>query len=156
MTNEPPAGDEPDDRMSEDEVSQETLMRYLDGELPPEERRRVESAMEGSTELRRELAVYRTLHEDLATIAFESPALRGSVWDGVHKRLTKPIGWLLFATGLSAWLLHAIYVFLMSDSPSWEKLATSAVVIGILLLFASVIHDRYRELLTDPYRRVER
>jgi anti-sigma factor RsiW len=156
MTNETPIGAEPDDRVIENEISHEMLMRYLDGELPPEERRRVEGAVERSTELRRELAIYRTLHEDLATISFEAKATRGSVWEGVHKRLTRPIGWLLLATGIVAWLIHAVYVFTTSAGPSWEKLATSAVVIGILLLFASVIHERYRELLTDPYRKIER
>jgi hypothetical protein len=37
-----------------------------------------------------------------------------------------------------------------------EKILTSAVVIGVLLLLATVIHDRYREYLTDPYRHLER
>lgn len=156
MTNETPIGAEPDDRAIGNEISHEMLMRYLDGELPPGERRRVEEAVERSTELRRELAIYRTLHEDLATISFEAKATRGSVWESVHKRLTRPIGWLLLATGIVAWLIHAAYVFTTSAGPSWEKLATSAVVIGVLLLFASVIHDRYRELLTDPYRKIER
>jgi anti-sigma factor RsiW len=156
MTNDTPAQAEPGDRMIEGDISHETLMRYLDGELPPEERRRVEEAVERSTELRREITIYRSLHEDLATLSFETNATRGSVWDSVHKRLTRPIGWLLFATGVVAWLIHAVFEFASSESPSWEKLATSAVVIGILLLFASVIHDRYREFLTDPYRKVER
>jgi hypothetical protein len=38
----------------------------------------------------------------------------------------------------------------------WEKLATGAVVIGILALLTSVIWERYREWLTDPYRDVHR
>ena len=38
----------------------------------------------------------------------------------------------------------------------WEKLATGAVAIGILILFASVIWERYQEWLRDPYRDVHR
>jgi hypothetical protein len=38
----------------------------------------------------------------------------------------------------------------------WEKLATGAIAIGILLLLASVIWDRLREWETDPYRDVYR
>ncbi len=138
------------------QVSHEALMRYLDGELPPTERRAVESALERSTELRRELGIFRTLHEDLATISFDRRATRDSVWDRVSKRLARPIGWLLVATGATAWLIHLGYLYFTSAATSWEKLATSAVLIGVLLLFASVIHERYRELLTDPYRDVER
>ena len=33
---------------------------------------------------------------------------------------------------------------------------TGAIVIGILLLFASVIWERYRVWLTDPYRDIQR
>ena len=36
------------------------------------------------------------------------------------------------------------------------KLTTGAVVIGILVLLAQVILDRYREYGTDPYRNVHR
>lgn len=140
------------------DVSRETLMRFLDGELPPEERRRVEEVVAGSTELQREVMIFRALHDDLSGMRFRpEPGVRlPSVWAAVHRRLTRPIGWLLISGGLAVWLTHAIYIYLVSPAPSWEKVTASAVVIGFLLLFASVIHERYREWLTDPYRDVRR
>jgi hypothetical protein len=140
----------------DDRVSEEALMKYLDGELPPDERRRFEAAMEDSTELRRELAIFRAMREDLAAISFDRRVGRDSIWGRVNERLTRPIGWMLVAVGIVAWVIHFVYEYFMSTVPSWQKMATSAVVIGVLLLFASVIYDRYRELLTDPYRHVER
>lgn len=138
-------------------VSREDLMRYLDGELAPERRREVEAGLGRSSELQRELALYRTLHEDLAGIRFRQDApSRSSVWGKVNRRLTRPIGWILIVVGVLAWLSHAGYVFVTAPTPTWEKLATSAVVIGVLLLFASVIHERWQELATDPYRDIER
>ncbi|MEX0936193.1 MAG: zf-HC2 domain-containing protein [Gemmatimonadota bacterium] len=142
--------------MSDREVTHETLMRYLDGELPPEERRAVEARAEHSTELRRELTLYRALHEDLAGLSFDRRTARESVWGQVNRRLARPIGWLLLAAGTVAWLVYAVYTFVSSEAPPWEKLGTGAVVIGILILLASVIYERYREILTDPYRHVER
>jgi anti-sigma factor RsiW len=138
------------------ERDEEMLMRYLDGELSPEERRKVEARLESSTELRRELALFRSLHEDLSGIRLKAGPLGRSIWGAVHRRLTRPVGWLLVVLGATAWTVHAAYVFLTAPTPAWEKLATSAIVIGILLLFASVIHERWRELATDPYRDVER
>ena len=44
----------------------------------------------------------------------------------------------------------------MSAIDPWEKLATSAIGVGIMLLFGSVIYERYKEWLTDPYRDVIR
>lgn len=139
------------------DVSRETLMRYLDGELPPEERREVARALEASTELQRELAIFRSMHEDLAGLRLKGGGRQSrSVWGAVNRRLTRPMGWIFFNLGVLAWLVFVVYTYFTSPAPSWEKLATGAVVIGILLLFTSVIHDRYREWLTDPYRDVER
>ena len=138
-------------------VSREDLMRDLDGELPPDERREVEAKLGSSTELQRDLALYRTLHEDLAGIRIrQEPTARRSVWGAVNRRLTRPVGWILIVVGALVWLSHAGFVFVTAPTPTWEKLATSAVVIGVLLLFATVIHERWQELATDPYRDVER
>jgi len=150
------AGTGPQNGATDTEVPHDMLMRYLDGELPPEERKRVEAALAESTELRRELALYRTLHEDLAGISFDRRELRDSVWSRVNRRLARPIGWILLGTGALGWAAHVVYVYFTSTVSSLEKVATSAIVIGVILLLATVIHDRYREYLTDPYRHVER
>lgn len=142
--------------MTNDIVSQETLMRYLDGELSPEDRARVDAALSESTELRRDLAIFRSLHEDLAAISFDRNVSEGSIWTRVHRRLSRPIGWLLVALGTLVWLAFVVFEYATSTAPSWQKAASAAIVIGILLLFASVIHERYREYLVDPYRHVER
>jgi anti-sigma factor RsiW len=133
-------------------------MRYVDGELSPGDRVRFEAELARSTELQRELAVFRSLHDDLSGITLRTSG-RGhppSVWSAVNRRLTRPVGWILLVVGALAWMAHAAWVYSTSPAPTWEKVATSAIVIGILLLFATVIHDRVRELRTDPYRDVER
>jgi hypothetical protein len=53
-------------------------------------------------------------------------------------------------------MTYGVYVFTTSTIDPWEKLATGAVAIGILMLFASVIWERYREWETDPYKDVHR
>lgn len=137
-------------------VTHEELMRYLDGEVGPEERSRIERSVEGSTELRRELAVYKAMKDDLQTLKLTDRGRSGSIWDSVNRQLTRPFGWVLLVVGSLVWAVYGIYVYLTSPAFLWEKLATSAVVIGILLLFASVIRERYRDWLTDPYRDVQK
>ena len=68
----------------------------------------------------------------------------------------RPIGWLLISVVMVAWLIHFVYLYVTSPVASWKRLTTSSVVIGILRLFTSIIHERYRELLTDSYRYMER
>jgi hypothetical protein len=58
--------------------------------------------------------------------------------------------------GAVVWLAYGVYTFTTSPADLWQKLATGAVVIGILMLLTSVIWERYREWLTDPYRDIQR
>lgn len=137
-------------------VTHEDLMRYLDGEVEAEERNRIEGLVEASTELRRELALFRAMKDDLLTLKLTDGGHHGSVWDSVNRQLTQPIGWVLLIVGSLVWAAYGIYVYLTSPVFILERMATSAIVIGVLLLFASVIWERYREWLTDPYRDIQR
>ena len=142
--------------MSAPRVTQDDLMRYLDGELTPEERTRVDDALSTSTELQREIAIYRAIKADFQELSFHPAGRYTSVWDRVNARVTRPIGWMLFLGGAVVWMSYGVYVFATSPSDPWEKIATGAVAIGILMLFASVIWERYQEWLRDPYRDVHR
>lgn len=132
------------------------LMRYLDGEMTPEERIQVEGALARSTELQRELALFRALKTEIQGLSFHPAAYRTSVWDRVNAHVNRPVGWILLLGGLAAWMTYGVYVFATSSVPPWEKLWTGAIAIGILMLLASVIWERLREWETDPYKDVHR
>jgi len=137
-------------------ITSDDLMRYLDGEMPPEERAAVDTELSTSTELQRELAIFRALKADFQELSFHPAHQRESVWDRVNQRVTRPIGWILVAVGAAVWMSYGVYVFATTPTDPWEKLATGAIAIGILMLLASVIWDRYRDLQNDPYRDVLR
>ena len=139
-----------------DRVTHEDLMRFLDGELPPEEHARVQAAIAASTELAREAAIYRAVKGRFREISFHPGTYHSSVWDEVNQHLPRPIGWILVVAGAAVWAVYGVYVFVVSPVELWEKLATGAIVIGTLALLASVIWERYREWLTDPYRDIHR
>ncbi len=136
-------------------VSHEELMRYLDGEVGQEERSRIEASVESSTELRRELAVFKAMKDDLQTLKLNDGGPHNSVWYAVNRHLARPFGWVLLIVGTLVWAAYGVYVYFTSPTFLWQKLATAAVGIGILLLFASVIWERYRVWLTDPYRDIQ-
>ena len=139
-----------------DRVTHEELMRYLDGEVGPEERRRIEGAVGVSTELRRELTVYRAMKEDLQSLKLRDADHNGSVWNAVSRQLAKPLGWVLLLVGTLVWAAYAVYTYFVSPALLWQKLATGAVGIGILVLLATVVWERYRVWLSDPYRDIQR
>jgi hypothetical protein len=137
-------------------ISHDDLMRYLDGELSPEDRARVDVALGSSTELQREVAIFQTLKSDFQGLNFAATKRRHSVWDQVNAQVNRPIGWILVVVGTVIWMTYGTYVFATSTVSPWEKLATGAIAIGIMLLLASVIWERYREWDTDPYKDVTR
>ena len=137
-------------------ISSDDLMRYLDGELAPDDRARVDAALANSTELQREVAIFRALKSDFRELSFHPATHHTSVWDQVNAHVTRPIGWVLVIAGAVVWLTYGVYVFASSPADPWEKLATGAVAIGILTLLTSVVWERYREWDTDPYKDVHR
>lgn len=139
-----------------DQLTHDDMMRFLDGELPPAEHARVEAAIAASTELSREAAIYRAVKGGFRDLSFHPGTYHRSVWDRVDQQLTRPIGWLLLIVGSAVWTGYGAYVFALSPIDPWEKMAAGAVVIGIVMLLASVIWERYREWLTDPYRDIYR
>jgi anti-sigma factor RsiW len=139
-----------------DRITQEDLMRYLDGEMPDQERAALESALRDSTELQRELAIYRAMQTDFRELAV-APALQGgSVWAEVHRRVTRPLGWIFLASGAALLLGLGVYLFALSTVSLLEKLAVGSIGLGVILLLVTVVADRYREWLNDPYRDVQR
>lgn len=140
----------------EREITRDDLMRYLDGEASPDERAWIGESLSASTELQRELALFRAMKSDLQDLTFVAPGGSGSVWDVVNRRLTRPMGWAFFLSGSIVWFVYGAYLFGTSAANPLEKMATGAIVIGLLLLLLTVIWERYKEWLSDPYRDVHR
>ena len=137
-------------------VSNEDLMRYLDDELDPDDRARVEAALQSDTEVAREYAIFNAIKNDVGDLSF-SPAPRDeSVWGEVNREITQPIGWFLFVGGTVIFMVYAAVVYATSDANAWEKIGIGGIVIGFFVLLASTVFERMREYKTDPYRHIER
>lgn len=124
-------------------VSEQDLMRYLDGELPPEERARIDHALEESGELRAQLEMFHSLRAGLHDLPLAPPSAHASVWDGVAAKLTGRGSRAFVAAGVAGWLAYGGWMW-ASDAPDrWERMGVAGVAIGILVLFALVIRDRF-------------
>jgi anti-sigma factor RsiW len=136
-------------------IAHEELMAYLDGELPEAERHRVEAHLASCTECARELTVFRELKGDLGAMRFRAERRTGSAWDAVARRIMRPAGWILLVAGFAAWLAYAVWAFVTSPTPPWEKLMVAAIAVGAVLLLASVGLERLQAWKSDPYRDIE-
>lgn len=136
-------------------VDREDLMRYLDGELPRDELDRLEAMLAGSTELQRELAIFRAMKHDMQDLSFSVPRTSG-IWAHVSRRVARPLGWTLLLAGATVWAAYGAYTYVVSPADLMEKAATGAVVIGVILLLISVIWEQYKAWESEPYRDVQR
>ncbi|MBW3553606.1 MAG: hypothetical protein KY466_08850 [Gemmatimonadetes bacterium] len=136
-------------------ITHEELMRYIDGELEPERMLAVEAALESDTELRRDYLLYSRMKTDLESLG-EHMKDAGTVWTPVSRAIARPLGWILFILGAVIWMAYGVYAYLTSADAMWEKLSTSAVVVGLAMLLLSALLDRLHDLKSDPYRSIER
>ncbi|MCE2455778.1 MAG: hypothetical protein J4G12_08210 [Gemmatimonadetes bacterium] len=139
-----------------DQISKDDIMRFLDGEMTPEESGEFKARMAESTELKREVELYRKMREELRELPLRSKSRAASAWDKVGHRLERPVGWIFLIAGTVAWLSYSAYTFAASSADLFEKLSVAAIVIGSLTLLASIIYKRLRQWPRDQYRDVER
>jgi len=129
------------------------LSAYLDGELPPEEAAAVEHHLERCTECSRELALMRDLGGAMRSMERQNRSR--SVWEGVHSRLTQPIGWILILAGAAIWAALVVVAWVQAEL-TWEWAAATGVGVGLVLLLIAIGYEQYREWKTTRYRDVER
>lgn len=129
----------------------EALSAYADGELPPDEAAKIEAHLESCTECARELALIRGLGGMLRNVGPIRP--EPGLVERVNRRLTRPIGWLLFIAGVMLWSALAIRAWFREEF-TLEWLAATAVFIGLGLLAVSVGYQQYREWRGSPYKDV--
>lgn len=124
-------------------VSTQDLMRYLDGELPPDDQRRVEAALDASSELREQLHTFRSLRAGFHDLTFPAREER-SVWDKVAVRILRSRARWFVGVGVAIWLLYAAVVVRQGAVDAWTRVTVAGLAIGVLILFALVIRDRYQ------------
>jgi anti-sigma factor RsiW len=130
------------------------LGSYADGELDAAETARVAEHLTLCTECARELALIRSLGGAMRSMVNSTPG-RGS-WDVVHRRISRPIGWLLIVAGTAVWAGLVAVDWYRSRELSWEWMAGSAIVIGFLLLAIGIGYEQYREWKETRYKDVTR
>ncbi len=135
----------------------EELVRYVDEEMVGEERKAFEARMAGSTELQREVAIQRAMKGELRAMSLDRPTPPGgSIWESVNKQIARPAGWVFLVVGMVMYIAYAVYTFVQSPMDIFERLIIGLVVIGFLILLASVAYERIRDYRTDPYKGVQR
>jgi hypothetical protein len=134
-------------------------MRLLDGELGPAQRIEYQTHVRGCDVCRRELEslgrVVR-LTGDLRLRVSDDEFWKG-YWESVYRRSERGLGFLLLIGGAVGLLLYVIYRAVRSpEFFSYEGISVGVILLGLVVIFVSVVRERYHEHKDDPYREVER
>jgi predicted anti-sigma-YlaC factor YlaD len=134
------------------------LTAYLDGELPPDRRRRLEGHLAECQSCRRELEALAAVKEDLAMIKFKEPSdvELERYWGRIYNRLERGVGWILLSVGAIILLCYGAFKLVESvvTDPGVAlvlKLGVLALVFGVVILFVSLLRERLAVRKTDKY-----
>lgn len=141
---------------TEQETMRAMISGYLDGELDPGERARVEAYAAAHPEFRREIEEMRGLVETATHL--QPPPVPDAEWDkfldSVYSRMERRIGWILTFVGAAGLLVLALYfVVVIPWAPPLVKLAVEVLVAGLGILFLSVLRQRLVMRKHDRYSR---
>ena len=141
-----------------DEHVGELLSGYLDGELTQQQRQRVDIHCDTCTECKKNLEELRALRESIGKARLSE--VDQDVWrermDDTTVRTSRGIGWLLILGGVLVAMGMGVYEFVIDSSLGLaEKLIVGVIYGGFVVLFFSVLRQRFIERKTDKYKDVE-
>ena len=134
-------------------------MRWLDGELAAAEAERYEAHVRECDECRRELASLGRIVRMTSELKLRPPddEFWKGYWEGVYRKSERRVGFVMVIAGLLAIVGYVVVGVLRSPALlTYEGISVSLIVVGLLVIFISVVRERYHEHKHDPYKEVER
>ncbi len=139
------------------------LMGYLDNELSDEQRNRFEEHLAGCPECAGELKEFRKLKAitDEVTLVEPEDRIWQDYWNGIYNRIERSIGWLIFSVAailLTIYCGFRLIETIVTDATVGMllKLGLLALIVGLAILFVSVLRERIYFWSKDRYRNVRR
>ncbi len=139
------------------------MMGYLDEELSAEQIRSFEEHLTACKQCTAQLQEFRQLKAitDQMTLVEPEDRLWQQYWDGIYNRVERGIGWIIFSV---AAILLTIYggfktIEALITDPTVGlllKIAMLALLVGLAILFVSVLRERIFFWSKDRYKNVRR
>lgn len=145
------------------ERARHLMMAALDDEITPEERQELDALLQRDETLRAEWQELTHVKEATSMLAYPQPPddVWDTYWTSVYNRLERGIAWILVSVGtviLAGWAGWEVIQAIAADSeiPLFAKVSMLAVVLGIVILFVSVVREKLRVRAHDPFKEVKR
>jgi predicted anti-sigma-YlaC factor YlaD len=133
-------------------------MKFLDAEMTPEETQAYEEHVRTCEDCRNEMKGMGRIVSLTRELRLRPPdeEFWNSYWESIFRRLERGMGFTLMIIGLIALLLAAIYKAVTSpEFLTFRGIALAVALLGLVILFLSVLRERIIESKDDPYKEVK-
>jgi hypothetical protein len=133
-------------------------MRLLDDELSVEEKKQYEEHVKSCADCRRELKEIGRVVELTNDLKLRAPdeEFWARYWDSLFHRLERGTGFVLMIAGILVVLAFAVYEAVTSPEFFTVKgISIAVILLGLVVVFLSVVRERYHESKSDPYKGVK-
>lgn len=141
----------------------DVMMGYLDNELDLEQKRRFEEHLKRCPECKKELEQFKNIKSitDEVTLAEPEEKLWQDYWGGVYNRIELGIGWIIFSIAAIILVIFGGFHLIedVINNPGVEctlKIGLILLVIGLAILFVSVLRERLYFWKKDRYKDVQK
>ena len=141
----------------------DSMMAYLDNELNDEQKRAFETHLASCPRCTQELEEFKSLKQITDGIELVEPEERlwQQYWGGIYNRIERGIGWVVFSVAGILLLIYAGFTAIENviTDPSVGillKAGLVALLVGLAILFVSVVRERIFFWSKDRYKDVRR
>lgn len=141
----------------------DSMMAYLDDELNDEQKRAFEVHLASCPKCTQELAEFRALKQITDGVELVEPEDRlwQQYWGGVYNRIERGIGWVVFSVASILLLIYGGFRAIESliQDPTVGLLLKGgllALLVGVAVLFVSILRERLYFWSKDRYKNVRR
>lgn len=139
------------------------MMGYLDNELNEDQKQQFERHLSGCRDCAEELEEFRRLKEitDEVTLVEPEDRIWQQYWDSVYNRIERSLGWIIFSIASIILVIFGGFKAIegIIKDPNIEmilKVGLLALIVGLAILFVSVLRERMFFWQKDRYRDVRR
>lgn len=139
-------------------LNEEKLSAYLDGELTQQETQRIEVLLRRDAEWRARLEDLRRLREQVRRLAYPQPTEDEwrKLMGNLTFRTTRGLGWLLWIGAAVVLAGYALWEFATDPAVvALERVGVLTMLLGIVLVFLTVLWERLATRRHDKYKDIE-
>jgi len=141
----------------------DSMMAYLDNELDEAQKQAFEAHLASCPKCQQELEEFKTLKQITDGVELVEPEDRlwQQYWGGVYNRIERGIGWVVFSVAGILLLIYGGFTAIENviTDPGISallKVGLLALLVGLAILFVSVVRERIFFWSKDRYKDVRR